>query len=126
MKNTRKFCLRFEINTTSYCNIYRNIEKNNPKVKSTRLICHHVKKPVSSEEGRSEIQHGLEDESSRGSDEQGSPMVPRGISSLYGSSGSPDKETNPTNSSNSTAIIYLCLDYYAFFSFCINLLHLEH
>ncbi|SBS82467.1 PIR Superfamily Protein [Plasmodium ovale curtisi] len=91
--------------TTPYCNIFRNIEKNNPKVKSTRLICHHIKKPVSSEEGRFKIKHGLEDESSRRNDEQGSPMGPRGVSSLHGSSESQDKETSPTNSSNPTAII---------------------
>ncbi|SBT58148.1 PIR Superfamily Protein [Plasmodium ovale wallikeri] len=102
-ENIERECL---VDTTRpYCNIYRNIEKNNPKLKSTRLICHRVKNPVSSQEGRSGMQHGLTGESLRRSDEQGSPLGPRGVSSLHGSLDSEDKETSPTNSSNPTAII---------------------
>lgn len=101
-ENIERECL---VDTTPYCNIYRNIEKNNPKLKSTRLICHHVKKPVSSEEGRAGMQHGLTDESLRRSDEQGSLMGPRDVSSLYDSPDSEDMETSPTNSGNPTAII---------------------
>ncbi|SBT84244.1 PIR protein [Plasmodium ovale] len=89
----------------AYCRIFRNIENNNLKDKTSRLMCFHINKPVSSEEGRSRMQHGLTGESSRRSDEQGSPMGPRVVSSLHGSPDSEDNETSITNSSNSTAVI---------------------
>ncbi|SBT54309.1 PIR Superfamily Protein [Plasmodium ovale wallikeri] len=91
--------------TTPYCNIFRNIENNNPKIKNSRLICHNVKKPIYSEEERSGMQHGLAGDSAQGAEDQLSSMRPGGVSSLHASFGHEDRESSPIISSNPTAIV---------------------
>ncbi|SBS90307.1 PIR Superfamily Protein [Plasmodium ovale curtisi] len=102
-ENIKKDCL---VDTrTPYCNIFRNTENNNPKVKNSRLICHNVKKPISSKEERFGMHHGLVGDSLQGAEDQLSSMRPGGVSSLHASSGHPDSEVSPINSSNPTAIV---------------------
>ncbi|SBT85110.1 PIR protein [Plasmodium ovale] len=48
--------------TRPYCNLFRNIEKNNPKIKTSGLTCHHVKAAITTNVESPPLHHDLRDE----------------------------------------------------------------
>ncbi|SBS95601.1 PIR Superfamily Protein [Plasmodium ovale curtisi] len=92
--------------TTPYCRIFRNIEINNLKDNTSRLLCFHVHDPIISEEKGTGRQQALDEKSRlRGSGDGAFSMGTRGGSLEHYSSGSQDNETSAINSGNPTAII---------------------
>ncbi|SBT58068.1 PIR Superfamily Protein [Plasmodium ovale wallikeri] len=59
-ENIKRECL---VETTRpYCNLFRNIENKNPKIKNSWLRCHHVKAAIRTDEENPPVHQDLEDE----------------------------------------------------------------